>query len=335
MRRLRLRLKSSLAAHRAARERGATSIFVALSLVAMLGFTALAIDVGAMYHERAELQSGADAAALAVAQDCGKGINCTGPAALPTAQEYAKSNAKDGAVDVAEPVFTGNTVRVNVSTQEQDGTGALALSFAPVLGIDEATVGATSAASWFTPNKGPAILPIVISPCDFHIGAGPQVLQLHSITGSNKNTDECGMKSTSSGLNIPGGFGFIDTPTSGECTVTVQVDQVAYSDPGNNLPSACESVLQEHVGDTVLLPLYKDLGASGNKGWYQIDGWVAFKLLGWRFPGTQHANTAYTGATCSNPCTGLVGEFVKYATIDDAFTGGGPDHGASVITMVE
>ena len=336
MRRLKQHLKRSRAAHRAARERGATTIFVAMSMVGMLGFTALAIDVGALYQERAELQSGADAAVLAVAQDCGNGLNCTGPAAHPTAREYAAGNAKDGAVNVAEPVFSGSTVRVNVSTRTGDGAGALALTFAPVLGFDEETVGATSAAQVITPNRGPAILPIVISPCDFDasLTAGPQVLQLHSITGTKKNDTQCGMKAPSSGLNIPGGFGFIDPPP-GECTTTVQVDQTAWSDPGNDLPAACEEVLQRHVGKTVLLPLYKDLGASGNKGWYKIDGWVAFKLLGWRFPSTSYANTTYPGATCSNPCTGLIGEFERFASIDSGFTSGGPDYGASVVTMIE
>ncbi|MFI7482201.1 pilus assembly protein TadG-related protein [Kocuria sp. M1R5S2] len=337
MRRLIEHIERSWTAHRETGERGASTILVAMSMVVMLGFTALAIDVGAMYHERAELQSGADAAVLAVAQDCGMGVNCTGPAAHPTAQQYAEKNAKDGAVNVAEPVFTGSTVRVNVSTRAQSGAGSLALTFAPILGVNEATVGATSAAQVITPNKGPAVLPIVISPCDFDpsLSAGPQVLKLHSITGSNKNATECGKKSATSGLNIPGGFGFIDTPSSTVCTTTVSVDQTATSDPGNDLPSQCEAVLQQHVGKTILLPLYKDLGASGNKGWYKIDGWVAFKLLGWRFPSTSYANTTHSGATCSNPCTGIIGEFEKFASIDSGFTSGGPDYGASVVTMIE
>lgn len=336
MRRLRRHLKQTLAAHRVAAERGATTVLVALSMVVMLGFTALAIDVGALYHERAELQSGADAAVLAVAQDCGKGINCTGPAAHPTAQQYAEKNAKDGAINVAEPVFTGDTVRVNVSTREQDGTGALALSFAPVLGITEATVDATSAARTFIPNKGPAVLPIVISPCEFNLGADPQLLQLHSVTGNHKVATPAGCtKQSTSGTNIPGGFGFIDTPAADQCTTPVGVDETAYSDPGNDLPKPCEAVLLANIGKTVLLPLYKDLGSSGNKGWYTIDGWVAFKLLGWRFPNTEYANTTYTGASCSSPCTGIIGEFEKFASIDSGFTSGGPDYGASVVTMIE
>ena len=46
-----------------------------LLLVPMLGFAAIAVDIGALYAERARLQVAADAAAIAVAQDCSRG-NC-------------------------------------------------------------------------------------------------------------------------------------------------------------------------------------------------------------------------------------------------------------------
>ena len=42
-------------------------------LVVLIGVGALVIDSGALYAERRQLQNGADAAALAVAQDCADG----------------------------------------------------------------------------------------------------------------------------------------------------------------------------------------------------------------------------------------------------------------------
>ena len=59
------------------KERGAAAVLVAFSMVVLLGFAALAVDVGAMYAEKTQLQNGADATALAIAGDCAKGINCT------------------------------------------------------------------------------------------------------------------------------------------------------------------------------------------------------------------------------------------------------------------
>lgn len=336
MRRLMNRLQYSVGAHRENGERGAVAVLTALCLVALLLFAALAIDVGVMYEERAELQSSADAAALAVAQGCAAGGPCTLAVNKPVAQQYAEANVQDGTVVVDDPAKSGSSVKVTVHALDKDGTGSLALNFGFVTDEDEAEVGAAATAEWYTPNRGPAVLPIVFSPCDFDLIAGRQLLELHSITGTKKNDDtgDCPVKSATSGLNVPGGFGFIDPP-AGQCTTTVQVGQIAYSDPGNDLPGACEGVLQKHLGKTVLLPMYKDLGSTGNKGWYEIDGWVAFKLLGWRFPSTAHSNTTYPDATCTSPCTGLIGEFERYATLDEAFTSGGPDHGAAVVGIRE
>ncbi|XTR53338.1 pilus assembly protein TadG-related protein [Pseudarthrobacter sp. So.54] len=51
-------------------------------MVVLLGITAIVVDVGMIYAERFELQNGADAAALAIAQDCAVG-NCANAAPLP------------------------------------------------------------------------------------------------------------------------------------------------------------------------------------------------------------------------------------------------------------
>ena len=50
------------------RERGATAILVALSLVLLLGFAALAVDGGAAFDDRRQQQSAADTGSLAAVQ---------------------------------------------------------------------------------------------------------------------------------------------------------------------------------------------------------------------------------------------------------------------------
>lgn len=71
-------------------ERGAIGVLVAILIGGgvLLGMGALAIDVGQLYQNRAELQNGADAAALAVADSCALG-NC----APDLAAQYATANA--------------------------------------------------------------------------------------------------------------------------------------------------------------------------------------------------------------------------------------------------
>ena len=79
-------------------ERGgvAVTVGVLFSAGVVLGAAALVVDVGQLYVEREQLQSGADAAALAVARSCALDpANCTDPMAI--AVSYANHNAKDGA----------------------------------------------------------------------------------------------------------------------------------------------------------------------------------------------------------------------------------------------
>ncbi|GAA3167724.1 hypothetical protein GCM10010466_67870 [Planomonospora alba] len=81
----------------------------------LLGMGALVLDVGRLYAEREELQSGADAAALAVAEQCARDAGLCGPAPAATARRYAGANASDGATAVEE--LCGRTGR--------NGTGGL------------------------------------------------------------------------------------------------------------------------------------------------------------------------------------------------------------------
>ena len=58
-------MKMKLTAYRFQKRRGAVAVFLAISLVVLLGMAALAVDASMMYTAKAELQRTADAAALA------------------------------------------------------------------------------------------------------------------------------------------------------------------------------------------------------------------------------------------------------------------------------
>ena len=64
----------------------------------LLGFLALVVDVGQLYVEREELQTGADAAVLAVAKACATAAPaCSSSSAVRAlAQSYADANSADG-----------------------------------------------------------------------------------------------------------------------------------------------------------------------------------------------------------------------------------------------
>ena len=130
-------------------ERGAVAVIVALMMVVLIGFGALAVDVGMLYAQKAQLQSGADAAALAIAQDCAKrGTTLCQSAAPATAVQYAKLNSNSGMADAPAPTFpSAGTVVVTTAAKDANGPG-ITLWLANIFGISRAAVGATSKAVW-------------------------------------------------------------------------------------------------------------------------------------------------------------------------------------------
>jgi len=89
-------------------ERGATAVFVAIALAALLGMVALAVDVGMLMKVRADAQRAADSAALAGAQDflSGNPLDVRDSAA-DHALEYASRNYVGWKyVDTSGAIFT-------------------------------------------------------------------------------------------------------------------------------------------------------------------------------------------------------------------------------------
>lgn len=310
-------------------ERGGISVIVALSLVVLLGVAALVVDVGALYAERAELQNGSDAAALAIAQNCAVG-SCGTPSA--TAQTFVNSNAKDNAANVDAPTFpTPTSVRVRATTRDAGGSGSLALMFAPLLGIDRETVSATSTAAWGSPAGGPAVLPLAFAPCVFNLSGGRQVIETHGNTGSSNCTSI-----SPSGATLPGGFSWLSGSTGTTCSANLTINTWVPSSPGASVPSACSSILAPSlVGETVLLPIYGDKTGTGSGASYRLTGWAAFRIYGWRFPSNDMNNNTAAGPKCVGNCNGIIGEFVRFASLDEGFTLGGPNMGATVVSLTE
>ncbi len=149
-------------------ENGAVAVIIAISIVAMLGLMALAVDVGSLVYAERTLQATADVAALAGAQD----ISCPGCAAgtaITTAKNYSavsgSYNVQPG-LTVTTPsgyptltCLTYTDIDYNSSTGKCTGLDAanaiivkqqavVPLLFAPVLGFNPTiTLSATSIAS--------------------------------------------------------------------------------------------------------------------------------------------------------------------------------------------
>lgn len=330
-------------------ERGAISVVVALLLVALLGFTAIAVDVGMLYSEKAQLQNGADASALLVAQKCAK--NDTDAACSSTsapAAAVASSNALDGQSNVKSLAVdkVNRLASATVGAQEQGKEpNKVTLFFARALGMASTEVNASSIGTWGSPKAGRTAFPLAFSVCQVKdsIGGALQLLQDH---GVNQNAD---CLYGPSGATVEGGFGWLVQDT-GVCGGNIDLDvNEGGSDPGNNAPNNCTATLQKWVDEitagrdiTVLLPVYTSVTGTGNGAVYHLIAFAAFKVTGWKFTGNNDAPLSFqnkapyvsSALSCDGNCRGIIGSFVKYTSLADGYTLGPVDaFGATVARL--
>ncbi|MFD0045983.1 pilus assembly protein TadG-related protein [Pseudarthrobacter scleromae] len=332
-----------------ANENGAISVIVAILMVTLLGFVAIAVDVGVIYSERAQLQNGADASAIALAQKCAR--NVTDPVCSTTstlATSLANQNALDGMSNVhtIELDKTARKVSVTTSAKEVGGTdNSVSLFFADVLGVPTKEVGARASAIWGSPKAGRTAFPLAFSICQVkdNIGGSLQRLQEH---GKNANAD-CNYGP--SGAAVEGGFGWL-VQDAGKCGGTIDLAlSEGGSDPGNNAPGNCATELNRWASDItagrdviVLLPVFNKVTGTGNGAVYGLVSFAAFKVTGWKFSGEsslpytfQNRASTTTGVTtateCRGECRGVIGSFVKYVSLADGYTLGPVDeYGATI-----
>lgn len=313
-------------------EQGATAVMVGLLMVPIIACLAIAIDVGALYVERAQLQNGADAGALSIAQNCAKGI-CTGSTAQ--AASLANANANDGAANVLTPTFpTSHSVTVTSSTREA-GSNASAINnfFAALISpgyANSTTVQAKATAEWGSPQSSAILLPIAISYCEFR-PALDGTLQLirydQDLTCASRD-----------GHPIPGGFGWLQQ-LAGQCGTSVDLNHATVqSQPGNSYPGVCDGTMSHLQGMTVLVPIFDGADVThGPAASYHIYAFAAFKLTGWKLSGGHsfpQVNIDPAAPSCTGNCRGIQGYFTHWVSIDDAATAlGGPDLGASIVRL--
>jgi Flp pilus assembly protein TadG len=300
-------------------ERGAVGVVVAMLLVPMMGFAAVSIDAAALWTQRLQLQTGADAGALAIAHDCSLNL-CGSPA--QTAQTMATSNINSGAATATITVLTSSSVTVRNS-------GVRQYWFAPVLGFDSSTITTEATATWGAPTGGTAVLPLTFSYCEFlaQVGGLTSTTESTIYFTKSKKTEDC---TPPSGNVVPGGFGWL-TVNSGTCNTSSAIANILYSSTGEAVPNGCTTKdFADLQGKTVLLPIFDQAGDSGSNAWYRVYGYAAFKITGYHFVGQYDWN---------KPCKGddrcIRGYFTKFAGTLDAFDFGpsAPNLGVSLVNL--
>ncbi|WP_311213664.1 MULTISPECIES: Tad domain-containing protein [unclassified Arthrobacter] len=327
-------------------ERGASTIIVAGMMVVLLGFAALAVDVGALYAEKAQLQNGADAAALAVASDCANG-SCGDSSA--TANMFANNNSNDTSSGASVTFPSSTTVRVLTNARDaQTGANSFTLFFAQVLGNDTAQVSAVAEASWGAPSSA-TTLPWTVSECVFKKYLSPAQLASLNSTGNftgdpvpthillqyDTNAPTVPGCATQNGYQ-PGGFGWLVTNSG--CSTDIDLDMTVNGQTGNHFPNAtgCNAALATIMDEPALIPLFETATGNGSNAKYTLVGFAAFQVTGYKFSGSG-AVVDPLAPSCSGNCRGLQGFFSRFVSLEEGMqtTEGIPNYGASVVLLTE
>ena len=146
-------------------QRGMSIFVVAMSMVALLGMAALALDLATLYLARNEAQRAADAAALAGAKAIADSGYLSGAVDQSTAQKLATPEAialgeqnsvggQSASVSVSGFDFTNTQdPRITVVVQRTQANGnAMPTFFGKILGFLSADISATATAEAFTPS---------------------------------------------------------------------------------------------------------------------------------------------------------------------------------------
>jgi len=331
---------------RARDERGASAVLLAMLIVPMMAFGAIALDIGAQHAERTQLQQGADAAALAVALACGEDASTCAGASQAIGDDFVASNAGipvDGAATIEEIDFTNNRVTVSADADFPH-------FFASLIDGDadpsSTYVRARATAEWVNGTRA-TVVPFAVGECAVPTSGGGTSVY---IPIENK---------TCSG-SVPGGFGWLDdgtqscikdvslldfttitTGNTGKCTLSnddliAAADQIgcSLSSVPNKYKTNIEKLFYCFIGRTLLVPVFNlasECPTTPPPGKaYCITKFAAFEVEGVhvKVNGNEQIDDCKPAVSCSLPNNwgelGFQGRFIQYVTIEDDWTLGPP-----------
>ena len=348
-------------------EGGAIGVLVAIFLAGgvLLGMGALVIDVGRLYQNRAELQNGADAAALAVAKSCASGSCNAG-----LAGGYANANASNltagqAAVDLVcgtgslgagcvSPLLAcpanpaAGTSYVDVRTSTGTPGGLLPPVFARTLlgnsGYSGTNVKACAQAEW-GPPKTASTVAFTISACEWDQATSqgasfappppypPNPLPAPSFDRVLKlhTTTSGSCPSEPSGADGPGAFGWTDD--TGTCSVDI-TNNTFSANTGVSAGNSCKQALSTAQASRALvyIPIYISLTGTGTNATYTLKGFAAFVVTGYHLPGSTQPDWLNPANNCKGSDKCINGYFTQ-GLIPSTGSVGGPNLGASIIVL--
>lgn len=148
--------RSGLGAAMFRSDEGATAYLVAVMIVVLLAFAAIVVDAGALFAHRRQVQTAADAAALAGVQ----ALPHNTAAATAFADDYAEINAPQA---TARTFTIGTTYVANDTITAELENPSMGLFFARFMGFETASVNALATAVIGSPSTyGSGLMPFGI-----------------------------------------------------------------------------------------------------------------------------------------------------------------------------
>jgi len=330
------------------RDDGAMAILTAFVAVILVAMAAFAVDMGSMQLQNRELQTSADAGALAIAHECYT-TGCPGAESADfTASGFADSNSTTGG-----GFFTGTTASAALATNSVTVTasGTNKALFRKALGIGDAQMLRSATVAWGSPTKYASGLPLTINVCEFE-KAAPDASSLadpsalaKAVAGTGTwpagevrlmfaGASTCG--ALTAGKDAPGAFGWLD-PDAGSCTSTTDVVDVFLASPGESIPNLCPKTTFESFENRIVTVPVFELVTKDSKGvHYGMAGYAAFLLTGWGLPSMDNkAATLPDGKKPGRPCdasqTCITGYFTSIELSDAPSIGSTPVvHGVTI-----
>jgi Flp pilus assembly protein TadG len=310
---------------RLAHDRGQVIVFVAAILIVILGMAALVIDGGAWRHAQRHLQTAADAAALAGAQN----LPTDQAGATSMAVSYAQTNyagipapavtfPDSGTIDVAAQTTAPGilakiygaafgTVTVRAHARAQVSVPLTLKNVAPVAVKDTVACAAT--------NPGCYGQTVTLTFDESQVASS--TIGLIDLTCHSTASTACGSSSGIGGSQLQGWIedGYPDPLPSGEW----------YGVKTGETVGPVKHGFDNMVGTPLFFPVFDQIANSGPSYFFHIIGWAAFVI---------HSN----GVTWGPQGRVLVGHFTTFIATDLA--GGGPvsgatDFGVHTITLVQ
>jgi hypothetical protein len=273
--------------------RGATAIVVAVSLIILIGFLALAVDIGHLLVGRNELQNAADAAALAGASALYPHLPSNTPtppdwgAAETEAANWIRRNKSDNVyLEVAEVVSGYWDLRPGTSPDllSQSITPGLCLTptgacTPPAVKVTVRRTAGTNSGpvrNWFASVIGVSTSDVSAKAIAISASTGtakPGALFPFAITKSLADTLSVGSSTTISSAD--GAWINFDGSNDAGIAIT-NLDPVSIGDGIYIVPGVKASIYKNVPHKTVLLPVV--VGPIVEKTWPQIVGFIGLEI---------------------------------------------------------